>query len=48
MVWLVKMIQVYAAVVCVLNKGVTSNVTLVLLYCWSDMGWIQNFFTSFN
>ena len=48
MVWLVKLIQVYCVVICVYNKGIVSNVTLVLLINWSDMGWLQHFFGCYN
>ena len=48
MVWLVKLIQVYCVVLCVFNKGIVSNVTLVLLINWSDMGWLQHFFGCYN
>ena len=31
-----------------MNKGVVSNITLVLLLNWSDMGWLQHFFGCYN
>ena len=48
MQWLAKCIQVCAIVTCVMNKGVVSNITLVLLLNWSDMGWLQHFFGCYN
>lgn len=40
MQWISKCIQVLAIVIIIMNKGVVSNVTLVLLLNWSDMGWL--------
>ena len=48
MQWLAKCIQICAIVTCVMNKGIVSNVTLVLLLNWSDMGWLQHFFGLYN
>lgn len=48
MQWLAKCIQVCAVVICIANKGVVSNVTLVLLVNWSDMGWLTWFFACYN
>ena len=48
MQWLAKVIQMAAIVTCVMNKGIVSNVTLVLLINWSDMGWLQHFFGCYN
>jgi len=49
MQWLSKCIAFCAIVICVMNKGVVSNVTLVLLLNWStNMDWLQHFFGAFN
>ena len=48
MQWISKCIQICAIVICVVNKGVVSNVTLVLLINWSDMDWLQHFFGCYN
>lgn len=48
MQWIAKCIQVCAIVIIIVNKGIVSNVTLVLLVNWSDMGWLQHFFGCYN
>ena len=45
---LAKFIQVMAVFICVSNKGIVSNVTLVLLVNWSEMDWLQHFFGCYN
>lgn len=49
MQWISKSIAIMAIVICIVNKGVASNVTLVLLLNWStNMDWLQHFFGCYN
>lgn len=49
MQWVSKCISICAIVICIVNKGVVSNVTLVLLLNMStNMDWLQHFFGCYN